>query len=147
MKTALRLLAAAPLFACAAAFAAPADVTVSHCWVRAMPAGIPSGGFFELANAGAKPVDLTDVGADAFGMAMMHQTQSNGSMSKMVMVDKATVPAKGTLAFAPGGYHVMLEEPKQPLKVGSTIPLTLTFGDGEKLTAQCKVEGPKGMSK
>ncbi|WP_246794066.1 copper chaperone PCu(A)C [Burkholderia perseverans] len=148
MKLAFRLLAAAPLVAaCATAFAAPGALTVSHCRIRAMPAGIPSGGFFEIANSGAKPVDLTDVATDAFGMAMLHQTQSNGSMSKMVMVDKATVPANGTLSFAPGGYHVMLEEPKQALKVGTTIPLTFTFSDGEKLTSPCMLESPKAMSK
>ncbi len=146
MTFALRLLAATPFLAASAAFAAPA-VSVSHCWVRAMPAGIPSGGFFELANTGAKPVDLTEVDTDAFGMAMLHQTQSNGSMSRMVMVDRATVPAGGTLSFAPGGYHVMLEEPKQPLKIGSTIPMSFVFGDGEKITAQCKVQSPKAMAK
>ncbi|MFW6851195.1 copper chaperone PCu(A)C [Burkholderia gladioli] len=148
MKTAIRLLAAASLaVAGSTAFAAPDALSVSKCWIRAMPAGIPSGGFFEVANSSDKPVQLTGVDSEAFGMAMLHQTQSNGSMSKMVMVDTATVPAKGTLSFAPGGYHVMLEEPRQALKIGSTIPLTLSFGDGEKLSAQCKVESPKAMSK
>ncbi|ACR31850.1 copper chaperone PCu(A)C [Burkholderia glumae] len=148
MNIAFRLLAAVPLAAaCATALAAPGTLTISHCRIRAMPAGIPSGGFFEVANSGAKPVDLTEVSTDAFGMVMLHQTQSNGSMSKMVMVDKATVPAHGTLSFAPGGYHVMLEEPKQALKVGTTIPLTFTFSDGEKLSSPCLLESPKTMSK
>jgi copper(I)-binding protein len=54
-------------------------------------------------NMSDRPVDLTGVESDAFGMAMLHQSQSNGDMSKMVMVDMATVPANGTLTFAPGG--------------------------------------------
>ncbi|MEX3606531.1 MAG: copper chaperone PCu(A)C [Burkholderia sp.] len=148
MKIAIRLFAAASLaVVCSAAFAAPDAVSVSKCWIRAMPAGIPSSGFFEVANSSDKPIQLTSVDSDAFGMAMLHQTQSNGSMSKMVMVNTATVPAKGTLSFAPGGYHVMLEEPKKAPKIGSTIPLTLSFGDGEKLSTQCKVESPKVVSK
>lgn len=148
MKTSIRLLTAASLaVACSAAFAAPDAVSVSKCWIRAMPAGIPSGGFFEVTNSSDKPIQLTGVDSDAFGMAMLHQTQSNGSMSKMVMVDTATVPAKGTLSFAPGDYHVMLEEPKQALKIGSTISLTLSFSDGDKLGVQCKVESPNAMSK
>ncbi|CAB3764653.1 hypothetical protein GQ57_17815 [Burkholderia sp. MSh2] len=130
------------------AHAAPAQsVTVSDCWIRSMPGKLPSGGYFNLKNSSANPIDLTDVDSDAFGMAMLHQTQSNGSTSNMVMVDKATVPANGTLSFAPGGYHVMLEQPKHPLKVGTTVPLTLTFGDGEKITAQCAVKAPGTMAK
>lgn len=135
MKTTLLPLA---LCVCAApALAAPASVMVSDCWVRALPGNLPSGGYFSVMNMSDKPVDLTGVKTDAFGMAMLHQTQSNGSMSKMVMVDKATVPANGTLRFAPGGYHVMLENPKQPIKVGTSIQMTFSFSDGEKVTSEC----------
>jgi periplasmic copper chaperone A len=130
------------------AHAAPAQaISVSDCWIRGMPAKLPSGGYFTLRNSSGNPVDLTEVDSDAFGMVMMHQTQSSGSTSNMVMVDKATVPANGTLSFAPGSYHVMLEEPKHPLKAGTTLPLTLTFGDGEKITAQCAVKAPGTMAK
>ncbi|WP_322080563.1 copper chaperone PCu(A)C [Paraburkholderia bannensis] len=133
-------IAALPAFA-----APPAAVKVSDCWVRSMPGSVPSGGYFKLTNTSAKPVDLTEVSADAFGMAMLHQSQSNGSASKMVMVDKATVPANGTLAFAPGGYHVMFEEAKKPLTVGSTIPVVFDFSDGAKVTAQCAVKNAAGQ--
>ncbi|VWD28208.1 copper(I)-binding protein [Burkholderia aenigmatica] len=130
------------------AHAAPAQsVAVSDCWIRGMPGNLPSGGFFNVKNSSGNPIDLTGVDSDAFGMAMLHQTQSNGSTSTMVMVDKATVPAGGTLSFAPGGYHVMLEQPTHPLKVGTTLPLTFTFGDGEKVTAQCTVKAPGTMAK
>ncbi|WP_175836140.1 copper chaperone PCu(A)C [Burkholderia multivorans] len=130
------------------AHAAPAQsVAVSDCWIRGMPGNLPSGGFFNVKNSSDNPIDLTGVDSDAFGMAMLHQTQSNGSTSTMVMVDKATVPASGTLSFAPGGYHLMLEKPTHPLKVGTKLPLTFTFGDGEKITAQCTVKAPGTMAK
>jgi len=122
------------------ATAAPASVMVSNCWIRALPGDLPSGGYFSVMNMSDKPVDLTGVQTSAFGMAMLHQTQSNGSTSKMVMVEKATVPANGTLSFAPGGYHVMLEKPRQPLKVGTSIPLTFSFSDGETVTGDCAVK-------
>lgn len=127
------------------AAAAPDAMMVSDCWIRSMPGELPSGGYFQLMNMGDKPVDLTGVSTDAFGMAMLHETQSSGSTSKMVMVDKATVPANGTLAFAPGGYHVMFEMAKKPLKVGTNIPVTFTFGDGETVTSQCAVKNAAGQ--
>jgi periplasmic copper chaperone A len=135
------------LCACTAtALAAPASVMVSDCWIRMLPGNLPSGGYFSVMNMSDKPVDLTGVETDAFGMAMLHQTQSNASTSKMVMVEKATVPANGTLKFAPGRYHVMLEEPKQPVKVGTSIRLTFSFSDGEKVTSECVVKNAGATS-
>ena len=138
MKTTLLPLAFA---VCAApALAAPASLMVSDCWVRLLPGALPSGGYFTVMNMSAKQVNLIDVQTDAFGMAMLHQTQSNGSTSEMVMVEKAPVPANGTLKFAPGGYHLMLEQPKHALKVGESIRMTFVFDDGEKVTSQCAVK-------
>jgi len=128
------------------AFAAqPGSMMVSDCWIRSMPGNTPSGGYFKLMNMSDKSIDLVGVSTDAFGMAMLHQTQSSGSTSKMVMIDKATVPANGTLAFAPGGYHVMFEEARKPLTVGTTIPVTFKFSDGESLQSQCAVKNAAGQ--
>ncbi|MBB2984550.1 hypothetical protein FHX57_006353 [Paraburkholderia tropica] len=127
------------------AFAAPSGaMMVSDCWIRSMPGDTPSGGYFKLMNMSDKSIDLVGVTTEAFGMSMLHQTQSSGSTSKMVMVDKAAVPANGTLAFAPGGYHVMFEHAKKPLVVGSTIPVTFKFSDGESVDAQCAVKNAAG---
>jgi copper(I)-binding protein len=60
----------------------------------------------------------------------------------MSPVDSVDVPPHGTLSFAPKGYHLMLEEPGKPLKVGSTIPLTLSFADKSTLNANCEVKSP-----
>ncbi|QNB13309.1 copper chaperone PCu(A)C [Paraburkholderia tropica] len=134
------VLFAAPI----AAMAATDSVMVSDCWIRSMPGDVPSGGYFKLMNKSDKPVDLVGISTEAFGMSMLHQTQSSGSTSKMIMVDKATVPANGTLEFAPGGYHVMFEHAKHPLKIGTSIPMTFAFSDGEKVSAQCDVKNAAG---
>ncbi len=105
---------------------------------------VPSGGYFKLMNMSDNPVGFVGASTDAFGMNIPHQTQTNGSISKMIMVDKATVPATGTLAFAPGGYHVMFEMMRKPLAVGSTIPVTFTFSDGEKIQVRCVVKNAAG---
>jgi len=144
MKRSIQVLAALSL-ASASFSALAASATVSDCWVRLLPGSLPSGAYFDVTNASNSPLELDGVDSDAFGMAMLHRTQSNGSTSSMEMVKSATVPANGTLKFAPGGYHVMLEEPKAPLKVGSTIALTFSFSNGEKTTAQCAVKSPATM--
>ncbi|WP_042264215.1 copper chaperone PCu(A)C [Paraburkholderia heleia] len=141
-----RIAFAFPVFAAPfPAFAAPPSaVTVSGCWIRSMPGDTPSGGYFSLMNISDNPVDLVGVSTAAFGMSMLHQTQSSGSTSKMVMLEKATVPANGTLAFAPGGYHVMFEKSEKPLAVGSTIPVTFKFSDGSTVQVPCAVKDAAG---
>ncbi|WP_429345124.1 copper chaperone PCu(A)C [Paraburkholderia sp. GAS42] len=147
MKIPLKAILLATLCGCAgSASGAPASVMVSDCWIRLLPGNLPSGAYFSVMNMSAQPVDLTSVRTDAYGTAMLHQTRSNGSTSNMVMVDKVTVPAHGTLAFTPGGYHVMLEQPKTPLKVGMSIPFTFVFSDGEQVHAECETKGATATS-
>jgi len=117
-----------------------ASLTVSGCWIRALPAPAPSAGYFVVHNKGAKTVALTGASSPAFGMVMLHKTVEGGGMSKMVMVNNVPVPAKGSLAFKPGSYHAMLEKPVHALVVGASVALTLTFDSGEMASATCKVK-------
>lgn len=125
--------------------AAPSSLSVSGCWIRALPGNLPAGGYFKVANTGDQATDLVGVSTTAYGMSMLHQTQNQGGVSKMVMVKQVPVPAHGTLTFAPGDYHVMLEMPKEAVKVGMSIPMTFTFSHGENVTAQCAVKGATAM--
>ncbi|WP_250525880.1 copper chaperone PCu(A)C [Caballeronia sp. GAWG2-1] len=117
-----------------------APLEARDCWVRAMPPNLPSSGYFTLANNGDKAVTLTGVDTPAFGMAMMHKSDTKSGTATMAPVDAVDVPAHGTLQFAPKGYHVMLEQPGKPLKIGSTIPLTFSFADKSTLDVSCAVK-------
>lgn len=48
-------------------------------------------------------------------------------MMEMRPVDRIVVPAQGSVALAPGGYHIMMKGLVEPLAVGSTLNVTLTF--------------------
>jgi periplasmic copper chaperone A len=130
-----------------ASAAGVANVQVTDCWVRTMPAALPSSGYFTVKNDSDSTIMLNDVDTPAFGMAMMHQSLNNGSTSKMVHVDSVQVPPHGTLKFAPGGYHVMLEQPKGALKIGTSMPLTLELGGGGKIEAQCELKPASATGK
>jgi copper(I)-binding protein len=49
------------------------------------------------------------------------------TMMEMRPVDRIVVPAQGSVALAPGGYHIMMKGLVEPLTVGSVLNLTLTF--------------------
>jgi copper(I)-binding protein len=130
-------LAAAPAPATAPA---SASIAVSACWIRLLPGNLPAGGYFKVNNSSGQAVDLVGVNTDAFGMAMLHQTQTQTGTSKMVMVERVSVPARGTFSFTPGHYHLMLEQPRRPLKIGTTIPVTFAFSDGSKIGTTCEIK-------
>ena len=49
------------------------------------------------------------------------------TMMEMRPVDRIVVHAQGSVALAPGGYHIMMMGLVEPLTVGSTLNVTLTF--------------------
>ncbi|MEC5405334.1 copper chaperone PCu(A)C [Paraburkholderia sp. MPAMCS5] len=148
----LSLLAGAftlPLAFAVAATVAPAahaagarSMAVKDAWVRWLPNNLPAAGYATLVNGGDKPVDLVDISSGDYADAMLHQTVSNGSSQKMVMVDKLTVPAHSQVAIAPGGYHIMLEDAKHKVAPGDTVHLKLKFSDGETLDTPFAVKSP-----
>jgi hypothetical protein len=63
-----------------------------------------------------------------------HQEHKGGhAVLGMRPVPYVEVPPGGTVAFRPGGYHLMLEGLKRPLKAGEKVELTLLFQGGLKV--------------
>jgi copper(I)-binding protein len=132
------------LIAIVAMPAQAAGPVVSNAWFRALPNNLPAAGYFTLKNAGTKTVSLTGAESSACGMLMLHKTEHMGGMNHMSMVESVDVPAGGTLSFSPGGYHLMCMEPTTGLKPGSTVSVTLTFGDGMTLKTDFPVKSATG---
>jgi periplasmic copper chaperone A len=139
----MRLLLAAGLLVLAGP-ALAAQMRVSDAWIRAMPVGIPSGGYFTLHNETNAPVVLTGVESPACGSVMLHKSESQGGMSAMRPVSEVEVAPGGQVQFAPGGYHLMCMKASTALKPGATVPMTLIFKGGAKLTANFAVRDAAG---
>lgn len=142
MKTILAISIFA-LLPAASAFAA-GPLSVSDAWIRAMPSGIPSGGYFTLHNDTAKDMVLTGASTPDCGMLMLHKSEMTGGMSSMHHVDEVDVPAGGHIAFAPGGYHLMCMNAGPAIKPGGKVDVTLTFKDGSKIVAAFPIRNAAG---
>jgi copper(I)-binding protein len=128
----------------AAAPVAAAGLSVNNGWFRALPGTLPAGGYFTLRNAGTAKAVLTGAESPACGMLMMHKSDDKGGMSSMDMVSVLDVPGGGSVAFAPGGYHLMCEDPKPAMKPGGHVGVTLLFQDGSRLAADFAVRNAAG---
>ena len=136
-------LAAALLIASAGA-ALAGGITVEKPWMRLIIKSRPAAGYFTLHNGTRKAVDLTGASSSACGMVMLHQSKEKNGMAEMMDVNGVKVPPGGKVTFAPGGYHLMCMHPQRSMAVGKSVPVTLTFADGQSVTAQFPVTGPGG---
>lgn len=110
-------------------------VRASHVWIREAPPGISVlAGYFTLENLTGAPLDLTSVSSPDFGSAMLHETVEKDGTGSMREVAKLTIPAHGRAEFKPGGYHVMLMQPRKNMFAGDLVTLVFSFSDGSQLT-------------
>ena len=134
MRRLFLLLALCAAFLPAALMADGPSTHVSHVWIREAPPGVDVlGGYFILENLTAKPLSLTGVSSPDFGSVMMHETVQQGGQESMREVAEVDLPAHGSVEFKPGGYHLMLMQPKKNLSAGDTVTLMLTFSDKSEL--------------
>ncbi len=124
--------------------AAPA---VEGAWVR-LPAvsSRPAGGFFTV-KAGAKPDALIAASSPKAERIELHSVVHENGVMRMRAETSMPVPANGTLAFAPGGNHLMLFGLSSDVKAGDRLPLTLTFQSGAKVATTAEVRPVTEASK
>jgi len=110
-------------------------VRASHAWIRVLPGNLPAGAYVTLENDGDQAVALSSASSKTYAQVMLHQSSTQGGMSRMTMVDSLTVPAHGKAVLAPAGYHLMLMQAAAPVKPGDTVRVLLKFSDGSTLHA------------
>lgn len=136
---ALLLLAAAMLAGRGYAATASAAPSVSGVSVRLpIVTGRPAAGHFTV-TGGARADRLVGVSSPLAGRIEMHSMTMAGSVMRMRAEPGFDVPARGTLAFTPGGNHLMLFDLKPGAKPGAPMPLSFAFASGAKVNARATV--------
>ena len=143
-----RVTFAALLLAATAALAQqPASsVQARDAWARATPPGASTGAVY-LTLTSPEGDRLTGISSPASGKAQVHEMSMDGTIMRMRPVESGlALPAGKPVTLAPGGYHVMLEGLKAPLKAGEAVPVRLTFQKSPPLdvTAQVQPIGAAG---
>lgn len=125
------------------------NLEIEHPWARMTPAGAKvGGGYMTIENEGKEADRLVAVTADVAGHVEIHEmAMKDGVMTMRMQPDGLEIPAGGEAKLAPGGFHLMLMDLKQPLKEGESFKGTLTFAKAGTVEVSFKVEGmagPKG---
>lgn len=104
------------------------------------PNAVNSAIFMTIENHQDHNRSLVSVSTNVAEKAELHTVEKNGELMKMRQVTNITLPAHEQVELKPGGFHIMLLNVKQPLVEGQTIPVTLTYanGDAEDITILVK---------
>ncbi len=137
-------LAIGVLAAATAAYAQLVMINIENPWIRFITPTTPAAGYFTVTNAGAHPVVITGASSPDCSSLMLHQSRNVSGTEQMDMVSSVTVPAHGSVKFAPGGYHLMCMLPSANVAPGRTVPVTLTFADKRTVTKPFIVRGANG---
>ncbi|MGH7023844.1 MAG: copper chaperone PCu(A)C [Caulobacteraceae bacterium] len=137
----------AGLLAAGGAFAAHSSpIVVMNAWTRpVMAAGMTGAGYMIIANRGTIADRLIGASSPAAAKVSIHQSREVGGVMTMRPVPFLAIPARGKASLAPGGFHLMLEGVKRPLKPGDRVPLSLRFARAGAVSAWLDVRvGPPG---
>ncbi|MBN8980694.1 MAG: DUF1775 domain-containing protein [Rhizobiales bacterium] len=118
------------------------DLTISNPWTRATAGGAKvGGGYLTITNKGTAPDRLTAVSLTAAGNSEIHEMKMDGGVMQMrPLANGLEIKPGETVKLAPGGYHAMFMDLKEPLKEGALVKGQLTFEKAGKVDVEFKVE-------
>ncbi|MHB1176365.1 MAG: copper chaperone PCu(A)C [Sulfuriferula sp.] len=108
-----------------------ANIKVENAWMRATAPGQQvAGAYMQIAS----PVNATlvKVQSPAAGRMEIHLMGMNHGVMEMREVGTLALPKGETVKLAPGGFHLMLFDLKQPFKEGETVPIKLIIQTADK---------------
>lgn len=122
------------------------DIDVSAPFAREVPPGAPaSASFMTLENKSGHAIKLTSANSNVAEVVELHTHTNDNGVMRMRKVEFIEIPASGKTELKPGGLHIMLIGPHQPLKMGQEVTVDLTFEDGSNKTVSMPVKSIKGM--
>ncbi len=138
MRLATLLAAAWTLIAAPAmAWAAPtaAAIIVRAPVIHPAAKGGATAVYMTVMNTTARPLTLVGARCGCAASVMAHQSSMRDGTAHM-QATQVVVPAHGSIAFTPGGLHLMVMGLKQPIRLGDRVSLTLSFSGVAPVTAR-----------
>ena len=119
---------------------ADSELQVNEPWIReAPPTSRVLAGYLTLVNTGDNTVTVTEISSPDFKNAEIHRTVIEDGIARMLPVEQLEIPAHGQFVLEPGGHHLMLFDPLQPLTEGETVTLSIHLNNGNQVSAKAPV--------
>ena len=113
-------------------------------WVRGTVPGQQGTGAFMKLTA-REPMQLVGVATPVAGAGEVHEMKLDGDVMTMRAVNALDLAPGQVMELRPGGYHIMLQDLKQPLAKDSTVGVTLYFRNSKGAKGQLELKLPVAM--
>jgi copper(I)-binding protein len=112
-------------------------------WIRLTPVKMPMmAGFGRIENRCPRPVTIVGASSPAFADVSLHETRVVGGVSRMRALPELRIAPDASAVLKPGGMHMMLMEPRAPLKEGSRVVVEFALKGGGVLRGELEVRKP-----
>ena len=126
---------------------AQAGIAIDAPWIRMPPPpAAVAAGYLGIRNNGADGDRLLAVETAAAARVEIHEMREEDGMLRMRQLETGLDLAPGAhVELKPGGYHLMLMEPKADLAVGSRVPAVLVFEHAGRVPVEFEVRSATGQ--
>ena len=115
-------------------------LAAEKAWVRQAPPGHTHlAAYMRLTNVGHEPLRITGIQSPDFESAMLHETVYTDGQARMRHIPAIDLKPGAVFVAKPGGAHVMLTGPKQPVNAGTWVTLSLECSAHGSLTISLPV--------
>ncbi len=116
---------------------------VKDGWIRLVPGGMPMhAGFGRIDNACPMPATIVSASSPAYASVELHESKVVDGINRMRQLPELRITPEGAATLKPGGLHLMLMQPKAPLKEGSRVAIEFKLKDGRSVLGEFEVRKP-----
>lgn len=129
-------------FICLGSFAHAAEsLEIKDAWSpEAPPVAKVMAGYMTIKNVSDHEIKIVSLKSKLFKKVEIHLMDMSGGMMRMIRQDNLSIKPHAQIKLTPGVLHMMLIDPKKPIKTGSVIPVTFILDNNEKITTRIPVK-------
>ncbi|MDO6445186.1 copper chaperone PCu(A)C [Colwellia sp. 1_MG-2023] len=121
-----------------------ADVTIEQGYIRAtIPGTNVSSAYMEIKNTTNEDIVLIGATSKVSDRIEIHEHVMSGEMMRMQQREALTIAANDQVVLQPSGYHLMIFNLAEPLKVNDNVELTLQFSNKRDISISLPVQSIK----
>ncbi|MCK5662544.1 MAG: copper chaperone PCu(A)C [Thiotrichaceae bacterium] len=136
-----KILFLAFLLVSSSAFAENDNVQFIDGWIKQLPPVVPMrAGYMQIKNDSEQPMEIISLKSDAFETVEMHETKMEDGMMKMIELETIPLSAQSIVELKPGGKHLMLIAPIEPLQIGDIVKVIATFSNDSTQSFELEVK-------
>ena len=116
---------------------------VRDAWIRLVPGGMPmQAGFGRIENRCGNPAILVGARSTMHDSAELLETKIVDGVNRMRAVPELRIAPNDAAVLKPGGLHLMLMDPRAPLKAGTKVVIEFPLQDGRVVRGEFEVRAP-----